>query len=140
MIFLVIIGWALYAWFDAKEEAAWSWPFRNFDWQTFESMKGSKGKQAHRYGAAGVFIMLVLTAYVFFLAEDKWEAIPAAFLLCGLTYWLVFDIAYALTIGQKWFYLGSTASTDRIVKNGKVKAYACALIIAAGLTAYLLFM
>jgi hypothetical protein len=140
MIIVVIIGWMLFAWFDAKEEAAWTYPFRSFDWMAFEPEKMKQNRKAHNNGAAAILVMLILTSGLFALAGGVWYWFLVAFAVSGLSYWLVFDIAYALAIGQKWYYLGSTASTDKLVKNGKVKAFICAGLIVGIVVGYLLFV
>jgi hypothetical protein len=108
----------LIAVFDAKADAAWSWPFRNVS-DTYFQNKKTQSDKAHKFGAAAIFFMAVLVGI------ENWMA----GILFLFWYWLVADAVYATSIGQKWYYLGQTSKLDKLVKNGKRKALICAIII-----------
>ena len=135
MIQLLIfqIGILLFAISSGVEEAAFTYPFREitFDLQT----KFKKLKQAHRAGAVGVAMILIVVS----LAELEMtgRVVPGilAGAACGLVYWLAFDISYSLCIGKGPFYIGATAATDGFLKRilgkqaGFIKAVFCLVAI-----------
>lgn len=107
---LFILGWALVAFCDAREEAALTWPFRTLNDQQFDpEVKRRLSKAFHRWGAAGVCVAAALTAW---LAAKQWPGIAAYAVLGLAVYELVFNAGYAKGIGQRWHYLGNTADTD----------------------------
>lgn len=83
----------------------------------------------HRFNWALVFICCLALSMPFLQAKTQ----PLlAFIVSGVTYgfiyWTIFDIGYALSIGQSWDYLGGEAKTDQSLKSklgrnaGKIKA------------------
>lgn len=120
------------------EEAAFTFPFREylFDAET----KFRKLKTAHRAGAVGVLSILSFPIINLLTVEFSWPVFWQAVLTTtdlGLLYFLVFDIGYALQIGQPWSYLGGTAGTDLMLKRwfgkyaGQIKAVISILCIIA---------
>jgi hypothetical protein len=120
------------------EEQAFTFPFREvvFDIET----KFRKLKTAHRAGAVGVLSILCFPIVNLMTVEFSWPVFWEAVLTTtdlGLLYFLVFDIGYALHIGQRWYYLGGTAGTDMMLKRwfgkyaGQIKAAISFLCIIA---------
>lgn len=142
------LGILLFAGLSAWEEEAFTFPFREiyFDEQT----KFRKLKTAHRAGAVGVLILLALIGFIecltFHNSGMKVLAGLMLFSVCGLWYWLVFDIAYAVKIHQNPFYLGNTPEFDgwmikTLGKNpGLKKALFCVLMIIAINLVYVLLL
>lgn len=116
------------------EEGSFTFPFREvvFDNQT----KFTKLKTAHRAGAFGVVFVLAGIADSLLYTSGL---VPAILYMVDLLfiYWLIFDPAYALYIGQKWHYIGGTAGIDGKLKNlfgknaGKIKAAISLIVIIA---------
>lgn len=127
MIFL------LFAVSSAYEEAAFTFPFREIDFKDKERQL----KIAHRSGAMGM-ICLGLGAGVIqaFSFPGLWIGFLTG-IACLFCYWLVFDIVYAIRIGQKWSYLGSTAGTDQWLTKllgrnaGAKKGLFCLIVLIA---------
>lgn len=77
-------------------------------------------------GAAKVFFAFLVLYY------SEWDWILAGVFL--FTEWFCFDIFNALMIGQKWYYIGTSAWLDIQVRKlgpdaGEIKAVACAVIV-----------
>jgi hypothetical protein len=140
IIILLNLAWWLSAYYDSREETAWSFPFRMFDWG--ENWQGNKAEQsdvAHSAGARSVGTLLVLTAVLFATTMYPYSGTiwhvalygMFAFISCGLVYWRYFDIGYSKLIGMGRFYLGGTAGLDKWLKKnygekaGKKKALFC---------------
>lgn len=146
MVFLIIILqilWWQSAKKDAKEEVAWSFPFRTFDWGVLQPKKNYYSREAHRYGAQSVGILLIITSFGYAGSLYSYHALwqvaidfILSFLSCGLVYWKYFDMAYAKEIGMDRFYLGGTAFLDKMLKKrfgekaGRKKALFCSVGIA----------
>lgn len=127
-----------FAFASTWEEQAFTFPFREifFDPQT----KFRKLKTAHRAGAVGVLAILCFPIVNLLTVQFSWPVFWQAVLTTtdlGLLYFLVFDIGYALQIGQHWSYLGGTAGTDLFMKRvfgkyaGQIKAAISFLCIIA---------
>jgi hypothetical protein len=137
LIFITQILFCLYAYYNAREEAAWSWPYRNLTFSEYE--KETNLDEAHDSGGARVVMALLIAAVPFVFLEQGlinqiiWPLI--SIIIHGLCYWLVFDPVIAKHIGKNWDYIGSTADTDNFLikhlgKNaGEIKAIVCAGII-----------
>jgi len=139
MFILIQILFAVYAFFSAIEEAAWSWGYRNYLMDSFK--KKEQLDVAHKSGAVAVgVIMAAISIYYSHKINDSLSiqlfVFIVSFAITGFWYWLVFDIKYALQIGQVWDYIGETADIDNWLikkfgsKAGKVKAAACVSVIA----------
>jgi len=127
----------LYAYFNAKEEAAWSWPYRNITFSEYD--KERELEQAHDSGASRVVIAMLLASVPYLFTEhalvDKLLWFIASLFMTAICYWLVFDPVYSKSIGKNWDYIGDISDTDNFLikhfgKNaGEIKAVACAAII-----------
>lgn len=74
-------------------------------------------KDSHVSGA--VFACMIIALSIFSAGLDLRgfnEIFNYIFLLLSLR-WIVFDITYNLFIGQKWYYVGSTAFLDKYIPN-----------------------
>lgn len=139
MIYITQILFFLYAYWNGKEEAAWSWPYRNISFSEYD--KENNLEQAHDSGAARVVMALTIGSLPYVFIEtglvDKILWFIISFLIHGICYWLVFDPVIAKHIGKNWDYIGDTADTDNFLikhlgKNaGQIKAIVCAGIIIA---------
>lgn len=78
----------------------------------------------------GIVILSVVTAYAIltFLSTD-WQHGVMVWFNSMAVYSLLFDINCARGMGKPWYFLGTTAATDTMIKNGKTKAYACVACI-----------
>jgi hypothetical protein len=134
MFILIQILFAAYAFISAIEEAAWSWGYRNYLMDSFR--KKEQLDIAHKSGAVAVGVIMVTIAIVYTTTITsslpiKMFVFIISFASTGFWYWLVFDIKYAMQIGQRWDYIGETADTDNWLikkfgsKAGKVKAAIC---------------
>ena len=100
---------------------------------------------AHRSGGLGVFMILLAIGLVEYRSAG-WFPGLLTFAACGFVYWFTFDPAYALKINQKWFYLGSTAGSDKglgklLGKNaGQIKAAFCVVAIITINLVYKIFV
>jgi hypothetical protein len=137
------ISFFLFAIFSAAEEVAFTFPFREISDEHFSyADKKRESKKAHRSGAFGVLILLVMSGFAdaAALIGTDWNKALAGLLTFsanGFIYWLVFDCAYSLGIDRGLFYLGNTPATDGFVvrilgKNaGAKKAVLCIVVIIA---------
>jgi hypothetical protein len=129
MFYVIQLLWVGAAYYNAKEEFAWSFPFREIYFR--ESEKQSE--KAHRYGAA--FITFMILCCSIGVAETystslngKLKAGAIAFYTIGGIYWLLFDIFFAKLLKKDWWYLGTSANTDNFIQKyygkdaGKIKA------------------
>lgn len=143
-LLFIYVMWFAIAGYQAQEEVAFTWPFRNLGDDNFPpDVKARMSKIAHRQGAASVIVMALslsllygsLIAWLFQNWLFFFAGIAISF-TAGLTmYWLVFDIRYARGIGQPWDYLGDTAATDNWLRSlgpraGRNKAYLCGYALA----------
>lgn len=137
MIYLTQILFALYAYFNAKEEAAWSWPYRNISFSNYD--KERELDAAHDSGGARVVMAMIIGSTPYLYLEtglfDKTLWFIISMFISGISYWLVFDPVIAKNIGKNWDYIGDTADADNFLikhlgKNaGQIKAILCAAII-----------
>jgi hypothetical protein len=138
--FVFQAGFILFAIASAYEEEAFTFPFREivFDTET----KFRKLKTAHRAGAWGVMLILILVGYAeaMMFPGSSWMKLLAGIMcsaVCGFCYWQVFDSAYSFRIGKGLFYLGNTPEFDgwlikSLGKNaGAKKALFCVVVIIA---------
>lgn len=137
MIYVFEIGFFLFAFFSAKEEVAFTWPFRELTPEHFPSaIKDRESKLAHNAGAWGVSVLLAMILVAGIMGEGILPGVIAA-LLCACIYSLVFDCRYSSGIGKGLFYLGNTARTDQDVLSflgkygGKLKALILTVVIIA---------
>ena len=117
----------LLTFFSAREEKYGTWAFRMFaPANTIES------KLYHSWGIKTIILMGIVSGFGFS------TGVISFVLLCFLNafiYWLLFDIWYAKSVGNDWYYMGNEAGTDRKVKKyfgkdpGKKKAYLCILVV-----------
>lgn len=149
---VIILLWWWFASKSAREEVAFTWPFRELGEACFPlEVKRRLSDTFHRNGGSYVlshaigYASMVTVVCVFRSLPDLTCAIIYAltFIICLLTYWLVFDINYAKGIGQLWYYLGDTSDTDNWLRRfgkdvGKKKAYFCVVVIALCLAGYFL--
>jgi hypothetical protein len=137
---IIQVAIILFAIASAYEEEAFTFPFREivFDTET----KFRKLKTAHRAGALGVMMILVLAGYAeaMIFPGSSWMKLLAGIMgsaVCGFWYWQVFDSGYAFRIGKGLFYLGNTPEFDgwlmkSLGKNaGLKKALFCVVMIIA---------
>lgn len=90
-------------------------------------------KQFHK--ASGYIKVLWVFPYAFIYAYSTLLGGLLLFIGLGLIVWLVFDIAINLFTGEKAFYVGDTATTDKQMRKlgkyaGQIKAGVCLLVIA----------
>jgi hypothetical protein len=126
MIFFIDLVWIFFAWKSAKEEVAWSNPFRNLPVEHFSwNNKQALSRIAHRAGAFSVGILAVGFAFLGGMLERALgstlmqQMISHAIILlnCLLIYWIVFDARFAKGINKSPFYLGDTAIMDIWLKQ-----------------------
>ena len=67
-----------------------------------------KGSVKHRYGAV---LRIAGLAIPLWLAWWKLSIVICA------DYWALFDTAFAISVGQKWYWTGATAWLDRMQAN-----------------------
>lgn len=146
LLLIFQIGIFFFAWFSAREEERFTYPFREFIWPDhYEKAKIPINKQAHRAGATGVLFVLIMAGVGMFAVHpgaakfnfdpvlNKIIAGTSTALACGIVYSGVFDIKYSREIGQGSFYLGNTAGTDSFwinlfgEKGGLLKALFCVI-------------
>lgn len=137
MIYLTQILFCLYAYFNAREEAAWSWPYRNISFSNYD--KERELDTAHDSGGARVVMAMFIGSVPYLFIEDgiggKLLWFILSMFISGICYWLVFDPVIAKNIGKNWDYIGDTSDTDNFLvkhlgKNaGEIKAIICAAII-----------
>lgn len=98
--------------FSVYEENAFTFPFREFPWPSGYD-KTPYIRKAHRFGAGGVFIVLLGLSTVACMHLSPWWLHGIIFLATtGLIYWQTFDSGYGISVNRGIFYLGDTASTD----------------------------
>ena len=156
--FVIILFWWWFATKSAKEEVAFTWPFRNLSTKEmfFDQVKPSLQKVYHREGAAyvaGHAIAYGLFLAVFNMARNGglvvgWEEVVVMIigtLVCLFTYWWRFDISYARGIGKDSYYLGDTADLDQWVKRwfgtkkpGRNKARFCMIMLLVLIAGYMI--
>lgn len=140
---LIQFCWIIKAWFNAGEEAAFTWPFRMFGEANGFAEKDKKQQLniAHDSGAADVAAMLVLTGGLYAMLHagaSGWMLLKHGAIggvISGCWYMLLFNTRYALKIGKGLFYLGEYADSDNWLrkvfkKNAGVITY---LILALGI-------
>ena len=117
----------LVTYISVKEEIYATWAYREY-----APANTIQSKLFHRWGAANIFIFMIVCAMAFSTSIINAIILSA---INGFIYWLLFDIWYAKGIKQKWYYLGGESSSDNWLKKylgknaGKNKAYLCILII-----------
>lgn len=109
---LFIIAGLAFAFFDALEESAWSHPFRYFSDEQYKE-KRKYLKKAHRFGALGVgsIAAIICISGIY----DPFVALRNTIMFL-LSYYIVFDPVFAVSIGQKWTYLKDDG-WDGFIKN-----------------------
>ena len=113
--------------FSAKSEQYATYPYRVGD-----VPHGKENGLFHKWGAAMMFTIQTAMAFGFGKGYLEYGLL---FLLNGFIYWMLFDALYSLFIGQKWYYLGTTAATDITLKKifgknaGKGKFLTCLILI-----------
>lgn len=143
MILLSLILTILFCYWQAKADEAATRYVRSVPFSSF--IKNAL-QDFHKYGsranavfvsAIGLLPALIERNVIFFFICFAIGLTVSAF-----TYWLSFDIFFALNIKCKWYYLGDTAHIDTKLKNilgkyaGVYKAILCALIVAASIYLY----
>lgn len=137
ILYLVQFGWLLFSILAGPEEAAWSYPFRNLNFDQFDKdTRAKESKAAHRFGWWSVAIIGVLLSATTTLAELSkfnilYAAILAVIFMCE--YSIAFDGSFGQSIGKGIFFIGSTAETDNRLGStkGKLKFFICLGIIIA---------
>lgn len=157
MIILVpLLFIVLFAFFYARQQAQLYWPFRELSDAQFELGHPGKKKElsdaAHTYSKiiatliitgtaiqSGILLRLSQAPYGYKLGVN----IILLEVLYFFSYWLLFDIVFATSFNQKWYYLGDTDKADVFTTKalgpnaGKIKAVLCLTAIADAL--YFLF-
>ena len=127
----------LITFFSAKEEIYGTWAFREY-----APANTIQSKLYHRWGIKTIATIGIVSAFAF---NTGFLSFALLSFINAFIYWLLFDIWYAKGIGQKWYYLGNEATTDKRLKKyfgknaGKNKAYFCIAIIVVLNIAYVLF-
>lgn len=109
---------------------AWlnSVPVRKMIYAGAKHWESSEFHQANALVKTLWAFLAVFTRWVYSGRPVRWQD-AVVFVLLWLIQWLVFDPVLNLWIDKKWYYLGTTARLDRMVKNGKIKAVVVLLII-----------
>ena len=128
---------AVIAFFSAREEKYGTWAFREY-----APANTIQSKLYHSWGIKTIILMGIVTGFAF---NTSFVSFVLLCFLNAFIYWLLFDIWYAKSIGNDWYYIGNEAFTDRRVKKyfgknaGKNKAYFCiALIVVLNMLQLLL--
>lgn len=139
-------GWVLFSVLSGPEEAAWSYPWREFGEKQFPMADKKKySKKAHRFGWFAVAVIGVVMAFMtseLVVGEiDAGLTLAFCFLL-AFEYSIVFDGSYGLSIGQNFFFIGNTAETDqRIGSKGKLKFFVLLILsIAINILIYFVWL
>jgi hypothetical protein len=144
---------ALFAFFYGRQQAQLYWPFRELNYDQFGKEKREElSDRAHAYGLIICLILcigLVMLEATHQLFDQVWWKIvfKPIFHFMGLlgTFSMVFDPAFAVAYGQKWYYIGDSARTDIEVKKflgtheGKLKFFICLFMISLAYTIIQLF-
>ena len=79
-------------------------PCEKFRWY------GTSIKEDKTFHRANLIIKILVALII-----SHFSILP--FVLSGLYQWVIFDIALNLFIGNKWFYVGETAKTDKVLRK-----------------------
>ncbi len=99
-----------------------------------QEVKNSYVKPFHVWGAVMTIIVCALCA----LMQEAILHRIIIFVVSGMWYWLVFDIALNNGIGKSWNYVGNTSAIDKKLTKlfsslaGEVKSVACVVLIIIG--------